>query len=525
MTQRYSYVSHSMQMPLVLLLALFIIGAESYVTFKTYIPPTRQRQWLNQLTHDICDSPIGSRLIDSAPDVLSGWSMSKDVNVENALQVEALFKRLVEESKAGMRNVNPTTLDYNIILNMWVKSKGGVLAAERCEQILGTMQSLFHETNDFSIQPNVETFKSVLLSWKNSNVPFAAVRAQRVLEWMVRLYEAGENDALPDSDCFDIVLQIWSRTDDAQAAQKAEHLLLLQDKLSQITQSHKLKPTTTSFNAVLNAWAKKISKESPQSKKLVTLLSLMEHLYFEMGQTRVVPDRCSYNIVLCALAKGCCVQTAKKADTILRNIEDRYRRQQITWEPDAVLFNAAIGAWAHSDAPGAYRKAQSILDRQLNLFRDGKCLECLPDVIGFTSVLASCASEPKKSEQRKAFNVALSVIQTLEKHPEFGQANHVTYGTVLKACARLLPPGSAERIKWTRHFFTRACDTGMVGGMVLGRLREACSSQEEYRTLLQGHAKNDLPPEWTCNVQEKSTFRQQQLQKAAWNAKSLLSQK
>eukprot|EP00526_Cylindrotheca_closterium_P013412 CAMPEP_0113653532 /NCGR_PEP_ID=MMETSP0017_2-20120614/28635_1 /TAXON_ID=2856 /ORGANISM="Cylindrotheca closterium" /LENGTH=527 /DNA_ID=CAMNT_0000566543 /DNA_START=66 /DNA_END=1649 /DNA_ORIENTATION=+ /assembly_acc=CAM_ASM_000147 len=501
-------IESSLVLSFLLLLAL-VTHTESYITFKTYIPPIRQRQWLTQLTGDICDSPTGSRLIDSAPEVLRGWSMSKDATVENAMAVESLFKRLVDESKAGERNVNPTTLDYNIILNLWVKSRGGVLASERCEQILTTMQKLHHDTNDFSIQPNLETFKSVLLSWKNSGVPFAAIRAQRVLEWMIQLYEAGENDVLPDSDCFDIVLQIWSRSDDPKAAYKAEQLLLTQDKLSQIVQSHKLRPTTMSFNAVLNAWAKKVSPEaSHKYKKLVTLLSLMEHLYFEMGNTRVEPDRCT---VFCALAKGCSFETATRADKILRSIEYHYKNHEISWQPDAILFNAVIASWAHSDVTGAYRKAQSILDRQLNLYKAG-CQECRPDVIGFTSVLSSCASEPKKSEKAKAFNVALSNIQTLEKNPAFGKANHVTYGTMLKACARLLPAGSPERTKWTRHFFQKSCEAGMVGGMVLGRLREA-ASPEEYKELMQGYSKNFLPKEWTVNVQEKSGRRQPPSQK------------
>jgi len=487
-----------------LVVIALITDVESYVTFKTYIPPTKQRQWLTKLTNDICESPTGSRLIDTAPEVLRGWSASKDVTAENAMAVESLFKRLVDESKAGQRDVNPTTIEYNIVLNLWVKSKGGgVFAAERCEQILTTMQQLRHRTDDYSVQPNLESFKSVLLAWKRSNVPFAPVRAQRLLEWMIRLYEAGENDALPDSDCFDIVLQTWSRSDHPKAADKAESLLLTQDKLSQIVHSHKLRPTTLSFNAVLNAWAKKVSKETPESsRKLVALLGLMEHLHFERGNRRVEPDRCTYNIVLTALAKGRCEGTARQADEILRSIESRHGSGRLSWQPDAFLFNSAICAWAHADVPGAYRKAQSILDRQANLHRKG-CDECEPDVIGFTSVLGSCASEPKKSEREKAFLVALSTFLTLERNPAFGTPNHVTYGTMLKACARLLPADSPERAKWTKRYFRKAKDEGMVGSMVLGRLREACTTKEQYERLMSGHAENSVPEEWTRNVHER----------------------
>jgi hypothetical protein len=147
------------------------------------------------------------------------------------------------------------------------------------------------------------------------------------------------------------------------------------------------------------------------------------------------------------------------------------------------------------------------LDRQLYLYNEHGCEECKPDVIGFTSVLASCASEPKRQEKIKAFHVALATFQQLENNAEeYGSPNHVTYGTMLKACARLLPNGSAERKKWNKYFFNKCIASGMVGGMVLGRVREA-ASKEEYNMLMKGHSKNSLPESWTCNVREKSDYR------------------
>lgn len=497
-----------MRLKLDLLLTLLSLSlAEGYVTFKTYMPASKQRQNLIQLTGDICEAPTGSHLIESAPEVLRGWSMSKSVTADHAIAVESLLKRLVDESKAGNLEVNPNTDDYNVMLSVWERSRGGVFAAERCEQILTTMQQLFEETGDAGIQPNLDSFKHVLLAWKNSGVPFNTHRTQRLLEWMVRLYDAGKNQlVLPDSETFDIVLQIWSRSQGSAAAENAERLLILQQKLSQATKSSKLRPTTLSFNAVLSAWARKYPNESNDWTRLTNILALMERLATE-GDDRVVPDRCTYNIVLCALAKGFNPKAATEADSILRRVEDNFKAGKLSWNPDAILFNAVTGSWAHSDSTGAYRKAKSVLDRQMHLYKEHDCYECKPDVIGFTSVLSSCASEPKRQEKFKAFNVALGTFQQLEKNAEeFGAPNHVTYGTMLKACARLLPPKSPERKKWTTYFFNKCVEAGMVGGMVLGRVREAASPQE-YKELLRGHSKNSLPFSWTCNVQEKNKYR------------------
>lgn len=491
------------------LIALLSLSSftEGYVNNRG-LPAAKQIQWLNKLTGDICESPPGSELIHGAPEVMKGWSASKKVTAENAVSVELLVKRLVDESKAGNPDTKPTTADYNVMMSLWVRSRGGVFAAERCEQILTTMQQLYSQSGDKSMQPDLESFKSVLLAWKNAGVSFQTHRAQRLLEWMVRLYKDGENDlCLPDSYCFDIVLQIWSRSQDPQAAAKAEQLLVFQEKLAQATHSSKLKPSTFSFNAVLGAWGRKFSTDPTDMTKICGVLDLMENLYHVKGDKRVEPDRCTYNIILCALAKGSNAKTAEKADSILRSVEKSYKAGKLPWQPDAFLFNSVTGSWARSDTSGAYRKARSVLDRQLHLYTEHGCTECKPDVIGFTAVLSSCASEPKRQERVKAFHVALATFQQLEKNTEqFGSPNHVTYGTMLKACARLLPNESAERKKWTKYFFKKCVDSGMVGGMVLARVREA-ASKEQYKNLMQGYSKNSLPDSWTCNVHEKNEYR------------------
>jgi hypothetical protein len=139
------------------------------------------------------------------------------------------------------------------------------------------------------------------------------------------------------------------------------------------------------------------------------------------------------------------------------------------------------------------------------LYEDG-CESCKPDVFGYTSVIASCAAETgmwNKDERTTAFYVAMKTYTELKKSDD--KPNHVTYGTMLKACARLLPPGSSVRRKTVRKIFRECCEAGCVGDMAISRLREA--APEVYKELLQGHSKHALPEEWTCNVNETSGYR------------------
>jgi hypothetical protein len=344
---------------------------------------------------------------------------------------------------------------------------------------------------------------------------------------MVSLYETGRNDlAYPDQMCFDSVLQSWSRNSHKRAPEYAETLLGTMETMSTSNKNHKhhvVRPRTLSFNAVLGAWGRAITHlpSSPSATssavakanahawhRACDILSFMEKLYHVEGNKNVEPDRVSYHIVMSALARSGDPNAAPKADTILKFVEQKHKEGKLSWKPDTLLFNSAMGCWAHSNMADAYRKSRSILDRQIHHFHNG-CEQCRPDVYGFTSVLSSCASASgDKATKAKAFNVALATFQQLlRQQEEYGQPNHVTYGTMMKCIANLLPPSSPERKKWTERIFRDCASRGMVGGMVLSRLREASSSAEEYKELMMGHTKTTIPSKWTRNVNEKNVYR------------------
>jgi hypothetical protein len=487
--------------------------AHSYITHPGAVPPNKQIPYLQKLTGVICDSPILSdEMIKSVPMVIEGWATSKQHSAENAVAVERLIKRLVDESEAGNEKAAPTTVDYNLMLEGWARSGEGVFAAERCEQILTQMQVRYEE-GDSNVKPNLSSFKVVVMAWRQAQTSYSAVRAQQMLEWMVALYTEGKNDlALPDSDCFDIVLQCFARSRLADAPRRAEQLLGMMEKLHQTTNSPLLRPRTLSFNAVLSSWQKSDSPEALQ--RSLDILAFMEKLHTVEGNTRVAPDLVTYHIVLGALAKSedgvakhILASRASTADDILRSIQKKHKDGALVFKPDAILFNSAIGLWAKSHQSGAFRKARSLLDRQLHLFNDG-CKECQPDVFGFTSVISSCASEAGgNAERQKAFNVAVSTFQQLQsRSSEYGEPNHVTYGTMLKACARLLPQGCSERSRWTEKIFEDCVSRGLVGDMVLSKLREA-TTNEEFKTLMQGYTKRTIPKSWSHSVHEKSEYR------------------
>jgi hypothetical protein len=508
-----------------LAVALHAIGlvenrsVSAYITSYGAVPAKRQEAWLQELTVDLIRSKPGELTADKVSqghDIMYAWSHTRTPPPQSPrvsayaapLAMESLVKRLVEERMAGNDVADVTTADYNCVLEGWARSGAGVFAAERVEQILQAMQDQPSETQ----KPNLSSFKAVLMAWRQqAGLDYAPYRSQRILSWMVELYQQGRNDkALPDADCFDIVLQTWGRSTHEQAPKNAEQVLFAMERLYESTKLERLKPRTTSFNAVLAAWSK--SSQPQAAERASDVLAFMERLAYRDGDWQVAPDAASYATVMGALARHASQAiAAQKADEILQHAMEGSQslpaKQHLVL--DAILFNTAMGCWAKAGVPGAYRKARAILDQQITLYESTGNDVSKPDVYGYTSVIASCAAEKDPTEKANAFQVALQTFQQLPQHDE---PNHVTYGTMLKAIAKLLPPNSNLRRQWTRRVFDQCCDAGCVGDMVIARLREA-ASPDVFKSLLQGHSKKSLPSSWTRRVEEKSDPRRKKTSK------------
>ena len=506
--------------PLLVLLAALPLGS-GYVV--SHMPRQRQLAWLEEMTDNICSTKPGAlshEMLERAPDLMHAWAHLDEKQKKRsgspvcALRVESLVKRVVDERMAGNLDAAMTLAEYNCLLEGWARSGAGEAAAERCTQIVKEMQ----EHGD--VQPDLSSFKAVLMAWKQSSrSKNAPTQAQRVLEWMVELCRTGENDqACPDADCFDIVMQIWSRSGRKEAPATAERLLYAMEALYEATQDAKLKPRTTSFNAVLAAWAK--SHDPTAYKRVLAILGFMEKLSRNSDDT--VPDQASYMTAIVALARSK-EADPELAEKLLRRVEGIYLEDDDEIpeiRPDTVMYNSVIACWSRGKSEGNFRIAKSTLNRQVQTYRVTKDDRVKPDVFGFTSVMTACAMETK--EKAKAFDVALATFQTLRRSEGFGAPNHVTYGTMLKCCAKLLPPNDPLRQKWVRKTWKSSVKNGCVGDMVLRQLREAAGPL--YNELIMTTPDNNsiplppraanLPAKWTRNVREQRSSHRKRPKKS-----------
>jgi hypothetical protein len=477
---------------LVIILCISVpFRVKAYIVSTQSLPRSKQLSWLKSLTESFCSTAPGEitlEMMNSAPDIIQAWVNMDDK--ENVIKMESVVKRVIDERRFGNLDANVSVQCYNLLLEGWARSKAGAPAAERCEQIVVHMQ----ENSDVS--PNLDSFKMVLMAWRASDSPSSAYRAQSFLEYMINLYSSGKNFlACPDSDCFDICLQLWARGGAIEAPQKTELLVLAMERLHMATKLKKLQPKTTSFNAVLNAWSK--SNDPLSAKHCLDILRFMES-HAKLGDTSIQPDMVSYGTCIMTLSRH--NYAVEKAEALLRRMEKIAIDSKLKISPDTITYNSVLGCCARQTESRSYLNARAILDGQIHYYEQSKLHSSKPDVYGFTSVLTACASETK--EKMKAFQVAQATFQELCESQDYGRPNHVTYGTMMKCCARLLPQTSPLRRRWVELVMKKAIDAGCVGELVMGRFREA-ATPDLFREIMEGVDKKNLPDSWTRNVDEK----------------------
>eukprot|EP00970_Alexandrium_tamarense_P010706 scaffold2206_cov193-Alexandrium_tamarense.AAC.7 len=389
------------------------------------------------------------------------------------------------------------------------------------------MQEMYTTGNDTNVQPNLQSFLLAIEAWTRvptSSNPDAPRRAQRILQWMSSIHHSRENDlAAPTTECFHLVLKSWANSGKLEAPIMAEHLIMYMQHLNSMGVTS-VQPDTLCFNIVMSSWLK--SGDITAEKRIRQIYEYMESAS-RSGHGEFKADASTYNIVIASISpavkKFYDSHAARRADKILARLERGFMKGDESLRPDTIIYNQVIDYWAKTQSiRGYWLKARDVLDRQIRMYNSGAVRKCQPDVMGYTSVIAACASTyGTKKEKRHAFDVAHRTFIECCTHDA---PNDVTYGIMFKGVSRLLH-NREERDRYARTLFNLACDDGCLGEMAYSRFEEAVSPE----LLLEltggerggGSSYADLPRSWKRNTKMRMSAGQNQKSKVDFSRHEL----
>jgi len=127
-----------------------------------------------------------------------------------------------------------------------------------------------------------------------------------------------------------------------------------------------------------------------------------------------------------------------------------------------------------------------------------------PNTHCYTAVINCCAfCLNDNAEKREALRIALETYKELERTPDYGKANHVTFATMIGALSNLLPP-SSERTAAIETIFNRAKECGQVDHMIIRRVQTSLTPAEMKKVCpgvkMSQDGLSNIPSDWQRNM-------------------------
>ena len=464
------------------------------------------------------------------PDIVSYSTLlnalAKGGDQYSANRAEDILLQMLKRYEDDPTNVKPNTLCFNEVIYAWAKSPDDD-ASKRAEMVLKLMEDMYAAGN-IDVKPDTRTYNVVLYALACSKEEDAPIRASLLLDRMKSEYCGGNDAVKPDAVSYSTVISAWARQGGlasvnatitlledlyesdikvqssffsnlihsltrtkAEEAPTAAEIIIL-DLIKRVNAGElDVKINTEIYNALIHCWGK--SGNRGAAARAEEILQEMEDEYAE-GSSHVQPNVQTYTSVVDAYAKSREPDAAKKAEAILNRMEDDGMVR-----PNAHTYTAVIQAYARSDLASKAKHAQSILHRMKDDYKNGN-EDARPSVVTYNTVLNACEfSAGEESGMEEAFRVACETLDEV-RSCEYVAPDDITYGTFLGVIAKLMPKSDTTN-DLIELVFKRCCADGQLGPVTLKKLSGA-ASVSRYRRLLGGTEEN-IPPEWTCNVQHR----------------------
>lgn len=392
-------------------------------------------------------------------------------------------------------NCQPTAHTFNLLVHSWEKS--GEASATRVEQILDEM-------NLVSYKPNINTYNLAIRALAKKGAPERAEAIlMQILDHNGNSNGHGNVSVKPNSATFNHVMDAWAGSNDSEASSRAERIL---EKMEALYEAgiKDVSPNRDTYSAFINVLVKSGKKGSVA--KAEQALAKME-AKFRAGEYSMRPSEVTYNIVINALANSRELDSAERAERVLRNMLQNNNTAGDTGigvvKPNVISFTSVINAWAKSGRRGAALRAEKILALLQEHYAAGN-VDVKPDTQAYTAVIHACTSTKHDEDKNGALKIAFRIFKQMATS-NGTCPNEYTYAILLSACSQLLPVEDQEtRFTVAKALFEKCCEAGFVNDYVLKKLRKTVATTKQYIQLVGSFELRavNLPNYWTRNVKD-----------------------
>ena len=367
--------------------------------------------------------------------------------------------------------------------------------AKKADELLAFVEQAY--AKDPALSPDIKSYAMVVDAYAKVGEPESA---EAVLMRLEKVWKSGNEKVKPNTILYNAVLDAWAKSGRREAPKRAEAILHHMEQLNQ-QGNEDVRPDTVSYSAVINAWAK--SREKGAAQRAEAILNHVLLKLHEGGREECCPTTISFTAVIDAWAKS----RDKNAYAHAQKLFQQMRSMGKAAEPNALTYNSLINALAVSSVPDKATKAFDILLEMEDMATKGN-EAVAPTSITYGAVMKACAKTSGKLEaRRQALRVALEAFDKLRKTSHLSSANPMLYDSLFITIA--IASKGSEYVNLVTQVFKFCCEDGALNSYILRNLRRN-SPRDVFDRMIGTQIRDgrdisvtDLPAEWSKNTKSR----------------------
>ena len=375
---------------------------------------------------------------------------------------------------AGDMEMHPDTSTLQLVMSTWLLSDHSTkdsskTSIQNAQNILDFMEELYKARNLF-VQPNTNTYTSVLLGWCRHQVRFGeshtntsnmrrapskqdprttkddidstlgAVMAENMLDRMLLLRETIPNLNIHVSlECFKSCIHAWTKTRNSKDKKNRKQERI--ERILNLMTSNGIADISC-FSMAINSYSDMVGS-SDVTSKVLSLLDRMERHYGIRPDTRIL------NAVLYILSNNVSVSSNISAIESAQDILSRMEQSTDDQKPNAASYTNLMKLISRSGHKNSANMILQILNRMEERKRQDNTIKL--DTVAYTMCIDAVAKSRNRDSHLIAEQILERMIERCKRDNSSVKPNSFTFSTVINACANnssvdYAAPEKAERL-------------------------------------------------------------------------------
>mmetsp|Transcript_90053 Transcript_90053/g.134942 ORF Transcript_90053/g.134942 Transcript_90053/m.134942 type:complete len:562 (-) Transcript_90053:17-1702(-) len=380
--------------------------------------------------------------------------------ISRAAECEKLWKQMLNETESP--TLTPDTISFNTVLKAWNRCCNSLSQSSRNHKKLPSDHGhsvavytprdaakratslLLSQEGVEDAKPDAQSFNIVIDAWAKSRVAEAPEAAERLLRRMLE-----NDDTQPDTLSYNAVLDAWANSGSDESLEKVNQIFHHMETLHESGKN--VAPTIRTVNAVLNTYSKVVSrvvsesggKDFLKAKELAVearkLLEQTKQKFEETKNEDWKPDTTTYTISMDVYAKCGSYETTQEAETLLHELKQKFKESRdLRVRPNFRTYTTLITAWSRTRSDEAPGRVEDLL-REMSSFPSTQ-----PNARTYTSAIQCWAKSRDPSKARRALKILRDMREQFDKTGNDDiRPGILTYNAAIHACSRV--QGSLEQ--------------------------------------------------------------------------------